>query len=35
MLRQGIEGETALKADHAVFFNGLSKVGTVVGKLFG
>jgi len=28
MLRQGLEDETALKADYSVFFNGLPKVST-------
>src|SRR5262245_5702904 len=34
MLRKGLELPTALKADHAVFLNGLSEVNAVIGKLF-
>ena len=30
---QGIKSTTAVKADHAVFMNGLPKVSTVVSKL--
>jgi hypothetical protein len=32
MLRQELKGGPALKADHAVFLNGLPKVSTVVSK---
>jgi len=35
MARQVLEDGPALKADHAVFSNGLPKVSTVIGKLFG
>jgi hypothetical protein len=34
MPRKVFEGSPALKADHAVFLNGLPKVSTVIGKLF-
>jgi hypothetical protein len=35
MARQVLEDGATLKADYAVFLNGLPKVATVVGKLLG
>jgi hypothetical protein len=35
MPRQVLEDSTALKADDAVFLNGLPKVSTVISKLLG
>jgi hypothetical protein len=35
MTRQVLEDRSALKADHAVLLNGLSKMGTVIGKFLG
>lgn len=34
VIRQGLRSPTALKADHAVFLNGLPKVSAVISKLF-
>jgi hypothetical protein len=35
VLRKGFEDGPALKADDAVFLNGLTKVGAVISKLLG